>query len=285
MSIVFLNDAYLPMEEARISPMDRGFLFGDSIYEVIPTDQGKLIGFSLHMDRMQRGLQQVGNGMSWTHGKWMDLCHQLMDKNSIEHPAVYIQISRGADDYRFHAYPVEIESTVFAFAFESTQRFTPGETAVKGCKVSTSRDTRWKNCHIKSTSLLGNVMHFQQGYVQGKDETLLYNEKHELTEGSASNVFIVKDSVVITPPLDTQILPGVTRHILLDILRSEGSLNVEERIVTMDEVCDADEVWLTSSTKEIAPVTEIDGRTLGNGGPGAAWELAQKLYSTGKFNY
>ncbi|TNE76909.1 MAG: D-alanine aminotransferase, partial [Gammaproteobacteria bacterium] len=139
--------------------------------------------------------------------------------------------------------------------------------------------------HIKSTALLGNVMHFQHGYQQGADETLLFNERGELTEASACNAYIVKDGVVITPPLDNYKLPGITRYILLDLLRKDGRIPVEERAVTREEVFAADEVWVTSSSKEVVPVIEVDGRPVGSGDIGDVWLLAQQIYSAGKFDY
>ncbi|MGB0450426.1 MAG: aminotransferase class IV, partial [Porticoccaceae bacterium] len=143
----------------------------------------------------------------------------------------------------------------------------------------------WERCQIKSTALLGNVLHFQQGQEQGNDETLLFNADNQLTEASSCNAYIVKDGVVITPPLDNQLLPGITRHILLDILRRDGGIPVEERIVTMEEVHNADEVWITSSSKEIGAIVEIDGVPVGNGEIGDVWLAAQRLYSAGKYNY
>ena len=151
--------------------------------------------------------------------------------------------------------------------------------------MSTNRDLRWERCHIKSTALLGNVLHFQYGYEKGHGETLLFNGNNELTEASACNAFIVKDGRVITPALDHQKLAGITRLMLLDILRKDGGIPVEERVVTMDEVADADEIWITSSSKEIAPVTEVDGKPVGNGEVGDIWLAAQTLYSANKYNY
>ena len=155
----------------------------------------------------------------------------------------------------------------------------------KPYKLTSTQDLRWDRCQIKSTALLGNVLHFQQGYENGHDETLLYNANNELTEASACNVFIVKDNRVITPLLDNQKLAGITRLIVLGTLRSNGNIEVEERVVTMDEVRSADEVWITSSSKEIAPVTEIDGVPVGDGKVGDMWLRAQALYSAGKFDY
>ena len=285
MSVVFLNDTYLPMAEAKISPMDRGFLFGDGIYEVVPSYNGEMVGFAPHIDRMNNGLNAVEINLGWSHERWKDVCDILIEKNGAGNLALYLHVSRGADTRRFHAYPEDIEPTVFAFAFEIPPVPVADKTKVVGYKVAASRDLRWERCQIKSTALLGNVMHFQYGCQQGANETLLYNERNELTEASACNAYIVKDGVVITPLLDNQILAGITRHILLDLLRKDGSIPVEERIVTMAEVFDADEVWVTSSSKEVVPVIEIEGKPVGNGEIGDVWLAAQTIYSAGKLNY
>lgn len=285
MSIVYLNNDYLPMAEARISPMDRGFLFGDGIYEVVPSYDGKMVGFGPHIDRMIDGLNAIGIEFDWTHEQWREVCDNLISRNGGGNLGLYLHVSRGADDKRFHAYPEDVAPTVFAFAFDIAPPPVADKTQAKGYKVSTTQDLRWQRCNIKSTALLGNVMHFQHGHASGMNETLLYNGNNELTEASACNAYIVKDGTVITPPLDNQILPGITRLILLDVLRKDGSIPVQERAVTMDEVLAADEVWITSSSKEIAPVIEVDGNTIGDGQPGDVWVAAQKLYSAGKFNY
>ncbi len=285
MSIVYLNGSYMPLEEAKISPMDRGFLFGDGIYEVIPSYDGKLVGFGPHIDRMNEGLELIGINFQWTQNQWREVCSALTDKNEGSNLGVYLHVSRGADTKRFHAYPEDIEATVFAFVFEIPPAPVAEKAAVKGYKVSTTEDLRWKRCNIKSTALLGNVMHFQHGHAEGNNETILYNAEQNMTEGSACNAYIVKDGVVITPPLDSQILPGITRLMLLDILRKDGSIQVEERAVSMEEVRNADEVWLTSSSKEIAPVIELDGVAVGDGQVGDVWQQAQALYSAAKYNY
>lgn len=285
MSIVFLNDSYMPMEDAKISPMDRGFLFGDGIYEVIPSYEGKLVGFEPHIERMKNGMQEIGIQFDWSVDKWREVTEGLIEKNGRGNLGIYLHVSRGTDSKRFHAYPDNVMPTVFAFAFEIAAAPIADKTKAKGYKVSTTRDLRWERCHIKSTALLGNVMHFQQGFEQGANETLLFNANNELTEASACNAYIVKDGVVITPPLDNQILPGITRFMLLDILAKDGTIKVEERVVTMDEVFSADEVWVTSSSKEIAAVTEVDGKPVGNGQVGDVWQTAQTLYSAGKHNY
>jgi len=285
MSIAYLDGVYLPLEEAKISPLDRGFLFGDGIYEVVPSYAGNMVGFAPHIARMKNGLAAVGINLDWSEADWADLCNRLIKENGAGNLGIYLHVSRGADTKRFHGFPENIAPTVFAFAFGIAPPPVADKALVHSYKVSTDRDLRWERCHIKSTALLGNVLHFQQGYKQGHGETLLFNANNELTEASACNAFIVKDGIVSTPPLDNQLLPGITRHIVLDVLRQDGSIPVEERTVTMDEVASADEVWITSSSKEIAPVIEIDGVAVGNGEVGDVWLDAQALYTAGKFNY
>lgn len=285
MNIAFLNGSYQPLEEARISPLDRGFLFGDGIYEVVPSYSGKMVGFAPHIQRMNDGLDAIGIQLDWSDSDWLELCNQLIERNGGGNLGLYLHVSRGADSKRFHGYPENITPTVFAFAFEIAPPPVADKALAKKYRVTTDRDLRWERCQIKSTALLGNVLHFQHGYGQGNDETLLFNADNQLTEASSCNAYIVKDGVVITPPLDNQLLPGITRHILLDILRRDGSIAVEERIVTRDEVLSADEVWITSSSKEIGAVVEIDGVPVGNGEIGDTWLAAQKLYSAGKYNY
>ena len=285
MSIAFLDGSYMPIEQAKISPLDRGFLFGDGIYEVVPSYAGKMVGFAPHMLRMKSGLEAIGIKLDWSMDDWSELCQRLIAENGAGNLGIYLHVSRGADNKRHHAFPENIAPTVFAFTFEIAAAPIADKAKVKPYKVSTTRDLRWERCHIKSTALLGNVLHFQQGYEQGNDETLLFNADNQLTEASACNAFIVIDGTVITPPLDNQLLPGITRQIVLDVLRKDGRIKVEERSVSMDEVMNADEVWITSSSKEIAPVTEVDGKAVGNGEIGDIWLATQTLYSAGKFDY
>ncbi|MCF2946861.1 aminotransferase class IV [Paraglaciecola aquimarina] len=283
--IVFLNGDYLPMNEAKISPMDRGFLFGDGIYEMVPSYGGQLVGLGLHIKRMQNGLKAIGIQLDMGLSEWRDIALNLTKKNGSGNLGVYLHVSRGADVKRFHAFPENIQPTVFAFAFEIPAAPVADKTLTKQFKVNSALDKRWKHCDIKSTSLLGNVMHFQHSQDSGVNETILFNAQNELTEASACNVFVVKGTHIVTPPLDKQLLPGITRFMVLDILRQEPSLSIEERVVTMAEVQNADEIWLTSSSKEIVPVIELDGESVGDGKVGDIWQLAQTLYSKNKFSY
>src|SRR5210317_1728788 len=254
MSTVYLNGDYMPMDEARISPMDRGFLFGDGIYEVVPSYDGKLVGFTPHLERMQDGLDAIEIKLHVDHTAWRNIAEQLIERNGGGDLGIYFHVSRGADSKQHHAYPENITPTLYAFAFEIPPAPRPEKSAATPYTVSTAEDLRWRRCNIKSSALLGNVMHYQHGHSRGHSETILYNEAGELTEAAACNVFVVSNGVVATPPLDHQKLPGITRLMLLEILRRDGSIAVQERVVTVDELHDADEVWISSSSKEIAPV-------------------------------
>jgi D-alanine transaminase len=265
--------------------MDRGFLFGDGIYEVIPSYHGKMVGFGQHIARMQEGLGAIEIKLGWDDEKWHTLCTSLLEKNGNGNLGIYLHVTRGADSKRHHAYPEGIEPTVFGYAFEIPAPPIPNRDQIHPYSCATGHDMRWDRCNIKSISLLGNVMHYQQGYSKGHGEILLYNENNELTECGACNAYIVKDGVVATPILDNQILPGITRQLLLSVLAADGSIPVEERVITMDEVWDADEVWISSSSKEVVPVTQLDGKPVGDGKPGPIWEKAAKLYSAGKYDF
>lgn len=285
MSIVYLNGDYMPMEEAKISPMDRGFLFGDGIYEVVPSYDGKLVGFVPHMERMQDGLDAIEIDLKIIPGAWRVIAQELADRNGDGNLGIYFHVSRGTDSKRHHAYPDNIAPTIYAFAFEIPPAPIPDISAATPYTVSTTEDLRWKRCNIKSTALLGNVMHYQHGHAKGHNETILYNQDGELTEAAACNVYVIKDGVVATPLLDYQILPGITRQLVLSILGKDGNIPIEERTVTLAELHDADEVWISSSSKEIAPVIEIDGTPVGDGKVGPLWLAAQTLYSAHKYDY
>jgi len=283
MNTVYLNGSYMPMSEAKISPMDRGFLFGDGIYEVVPSYDGKLVGFGPHLKRMQEGLDAIEIKLKVDHEAWREIAMELIERNGGGDLGIYFHVSRGADSKRSHAYPENITPTLYAFAFDIPAAPVADKALAAQYKVSTTEDLRWKRCNIKSTALLGNVMHYQHGHAQGNNETILYNAEGDVTEAAACNVCIVKDGVVATPDLDYQKLPGITRLMVLDILRKDGSIPVEERKVSRAELLAADEVWITSSSKEIAPV--VDGSPVGDGLVGNVWLAAQALYTQHKFDY
>ncbi|MDX1537678.1 D-amino acid aminotransferase [Arsukibacterium sp.] len=287
MSIVYLNGDFIPAAEARISPMDRGFLFGDGIYEVIPSYNGRFVGFKPHIARMQDGLAQLSIEPGLALADWQSICQRLLTDNRAtngDNQAVYIQVSRGTDTKRNHAFPANIKATVFAYAFPIAAEPVADKSKATTFNVVTGQDLRWQRCHIKSTSLLGNVLHYQQGYASGAQEILLFDKDGNLTEGAAVNVFVIKDGVIATPPLTTKLLPGITRLLLLNILRKHSSIKVEERDISEQEVFAADEIWLTSSSKEIAPVLKVNEHTVGTGEVGDVWLAAQQLFSAHKYD-
>ncbi|MBB1421495.1 aminotransferase class IV [Pseudoalteromonas sp. SG43-7] len=285
MSTVYLNGDYMNAEHAKISPMDRGFLFGDGIYEVIPAYNGNMLGFAAHIERMKNGLNELEIVLAYTADTWREICQQLCEKNHGENLGIYLHVSRGADTKRAHAYPSGITPTVFAYAFEIPAQPVSDIDNATTYTVSVEQDKRWQRCHIKSTALLGNVIHYQHGAAAGNKETILYNRLDELTEASSSNVFIVKDGVISTPPLDNQILPGITRWLILTILHSHSDFKVQERIITKQELFAADEVWITSATKEVGPVVKLNGQLVADGKPGKIWQQVQSLFTEHKFDY
>ncbi|GFD67941.1 D-amino acid aminotransferase [Alteromonas sp. KUL106] len=286
MTIAFLNGEYMPLSEAKISPMDRGFLFGDGIYEVIPTYSGHAVGFNGHATRMAQGLEAIEISNPYTAEQWQDILSNLVAKNKTfiesENIGVYFHVSRGTDTKRFHAYPKHIAPTVFGFAFEIAPPQPTVKADVKPFKVALQQDKRWQRCHIKSTSLLGNVMHYQAGVDAGVNETILYNGEGMITEASSCNVFMVKNERIYTPPLNHELLPGVTRAIAIEAFKQAG-LVVTETWFTKEDLLEADEVWLTSSSKEVAPVVEVNGKQIGTGKVGDVWEKAIKAYHAYKF--
>ncbi|MEL0088170.1 MAG: aminotransferase class IV [Halieaceae bacterium] len=289
MAIAFLNGDYLPLEEARISPMDRGFLFGDGIYEVIPSYGGRLVGFDRHTDRLCEGLGAIGLSMPFSPKKLHEILTNLLNQNSALNSdgnlGLYLQITRGEQPQRNHRFPDTVRHTSFAFPFSIPAPKAGDPEQSETFRVITRRDLRWSRCHIKSVSLLGNVLHMMEGVAQSCEEILLFNDNDELTEASTSNVFIVKDGEIYTPPLDHQKLGGITRNMLIDILRDHGTVPCHEMAVSREQVATADEVWLSSSTKELSPVTEIDGCKVGSGGPGPFWSMAQSLLNLHRFDY
>ncbi|WP_445428475.1 aminotransferase class IV [Alishewanella sp. HL-SH05] len=287
MSTVYLNGQFIPASEAKISPMDRGFLFGDGIYEVIPSYHGRFVGFAPHITRLHNGLAELSIQHGMTEARWAALCQQLLTLNQPnmgDNLAVYIQVSRGADTKRNHAFPTDIQPTVFAYAFAIAAEPVADKHQATTYHAVTGNDLRWQRCHIKSTSLLGNVLHYQQGKDQGAQEILLFDREGFLTEGAAVNVFVIKNGEIATPPLSNKLLPGVTRLLLLQILRQHSQLKVVERDISYDEVLSADEIWLTSSSKEIAPVTMLNKQPVGNGQVGDIWLHAQQLFSQYKYS-
>lgn len=284
MTTAYLNGDFVALEDARISPMDRGFLFGDGIYEVIPSYGGRMVGFKRHMQRLNQGLQAIELDNPLSDEGWQQLLLQLMEHNDGSALGLYLQVTRGASMVRNHKFPADTPQTIFAYPFEVNAPCDGNPEQASCYRVATATDRRWRRCDIKSVALLGNVLHMMEGVSAGADEVLLFNEQDELTEAAACNAFVVVGNDIITPPLDREKLPGITRNMLVDILASEG-IAVNETAVTRDMLSSADEVWLTSSTKEVAPVIAVDGRAVNGGKPGPVWSRAQTLFAQHRFTF
>lgn len=277
MDTVFLNGAFMPVGEARISPLDRGFLFADGIYEMIPAYNGTLFRLDEHLARLENSLARVRIRNPRDRGQWGELLRELVRRNGSGNQAVYLQITRGAAARRDHAFPGDdLEPTVFAMSSPVTPPQADIPETAQGVAAITRDDIRWARCDIKSVSLLPNILLRQQAVETGASESILVRDGF-VTEGSASNVFMVRDGVIATPPRSHQILGGITRDLVIELCRDHG-LAVEEREISESELREADELWITSSTKEVVPVVTLNRAAVGNGEPGPVWKQLARHY-------
>jgi len=274
MDIVYLNGQFLPAQEARISVFDRGFLFGDSVYEVIPFYQG--VGFRLqeHLHRLDHSLRAVRIKSDLD---WEQILNQLVVANGGGNLSVYLQITRGDAGKRSHAYSDTLTPTVFACCSRIKDIWQAGADDVKPIKAIVTEDLRWHRCDIKSTCLLPNILVLQQAKDQAVDEALFARNDH-LTEGTSCNLFLVKRGVLHTPKISSEILGGVTRQLIL-AQADEHGIQYQEMDITYKQLLNADEVWVCSSTRGIIPVIEVDGNKIGKGQKGPLWEKMFELFS------
>jgi D-alanine transaminase len=274
MPTAWLNGVFLPLEEAHVSVLDRGFLFGDGVYEVIPVYGGRLFRLAHHMKRLDNSLAGVRIANPLTHEEWEAVLNELVARNEGSDQAVYLKVTRGADKKRDHAFPDGIKPT--AFAMSSPMPGARDLSKETGVTAITLPDIRWKLCNIKAITLLPNVMLRQRAVEAGSAEAILINAGYAI-EGAASNLFMVKNGVLITPPNSSALLPGITRDLILE-LAANNAIPFREADIHEDELFDADEVWLTSSTREISPVISIDDKPVGSGTPGQLWQRMSQLY-------
>jgi D-alanine transaminase len=264
----WLNGEFLPLAEARISPLDRGFLFADGVYEVVPVHRGRPFRLREHLARLDRSLDGIRIARPLSHEQWSAVVGELARRAGAAEQLVYVQVTRGTEFGRNHLFPpADVPPTVFAF----TGPYPPpsAETLEKGLATVTLRDIRWDRCDIKSVALLGNVLLRQQAQDQGASEALLLRDG-QLMEGSSSTVFIVTRGVLATPPNSHHILPGTSRDAIVDLARDWRPCEVRPIAATELETCD--EVWIASAGRGVLPVTRIDGRPVGDGKPGRAWQ-------------
>jgi D-alanine transaminase len=272
--VVYLNGEYLPQSQARISVLDRGFLFGDGVYEVIPVFGGKPLRLDEHLDRLKRSMNRVSLDNPMTNEQWHEVFQSLLAKNPGSDRAIYLQVTRGAAPIRDLSIVADINPTVFIMVNDiKPVDYTRLELGIEAITVE---DFRWKACDIKSVSLIANVMIRMQANQSNAVDAIMVRDGL-LTEGTASNIFVVHDGVIATPPKSECLLPGITRDLVIELASANG-MQVEERDINEDELESADEIWLTSSTREIAPVAKINGQIVGEGRAGEYWKRIIAIY-------
>jgi D-alanine transaminase len=270
---VFLNGQFLPLEEAKVPVLDRGFIFGDGVYEVVPVYSKVPFRLEEHLARLERSLGAVGIRNPHTREQWRGFITGLIERQSFEDQAVYFQVTRGVAK-RDHAFPKHAEPTVFMM---SNPLVPPPPAQVEsGASAITARDNRWLRCDIKSISLIGNVLLRQLSAEAEAVETILFRDG-KLTEASSSNVFVVKGGVIQSPPKNELILPGITYDVVVELARANG-MALEFRDIKEAELRAADEIWVTSSSKEVLAVVRLDDAPVGDGRPGPVFRRIYRLY-------
>lgn len=271
--IVYLNDTFLPIEQAYVPVLDRGFIFGDGIYEVIPVYSRRPFRLDEHLERLQNSLDGVRITNPHTHADWKRLVYALIERNTPEDQYVYLHVTRGVAR-RDHAFPKDAVPTVFMMSnplvTSSREQVESGVTAVSAV------DNRWDRCDIKAISLLPNVLLRQMAVDAGATETVMFRDGM-LTEGAASNIFAVEDGTVLAPPKDNHMLPGITYDLVLELAKENG-IPVHVGKFDQARICNADELWMTSSTKEILAITSLDGKAIASGKPGPIFWRMHALY-------
>jgi D-alanine transaminase len=270
---VFLNGRLLPVEQATVSVLDRGFIFGDGVYELVPVYSRVPFRLEEHLARLERSLGETRIRNPYARTQWRAHIYALIDAQPFEDQGIYFQVTRGAAK-RDHAFPANVEPTVFMM---SNPLVNPQSAQVeKGASAVSAQDYRWLRCDIKSISLIGNCLLRQLSAETGAAETILFRDG-KLTEASASNVFIVKRGLIVSPPKSNLILPGITYDVVVELARANG-LPLEFKDIPDAEVRAADELWVTSSSKEVLAIVELDGKRIGDGRPGPVFRRMFQLY-------
>lgn len=272
MTTVYLNGNFIPLEQAQVPVLDRGFIFADGVYEVIPVFSGKPFRLKEHFERLRNSLDGISLQLDYDGEKWQSLTDQLLAMNRVTGDAsIYVQVTRGVAE-RNHFYQSDFTPTVFIYCKPSQRT-----DVSRGVSAVTHEDIRWQYCHIKAVALLPNVMMKQ--YARDKDgsiEAILHRDGY-VTEGAASNVFVVTGDAVSTPPKSNRLLPGITRDLVVELIGA-SRYQCLEAPVSREQLLQADEIWLTSSTLGIAPVVRLDGRPVRDGKPGPVWRDVDAIY-------
>ena len=271
--MVFLNGKYLPAGDAKVSVLDRGFIFGDGVYELVPVYSRVPFRLGEHLARLERSLAAVAIRNPYSREQWREIIFRLIDQQPFDDQGVYFQVTRGVAK-RDHAFPKNVEPTVFMMSNALVNP--PAEQVERGGAAVSAQDNRWLRCDIKSISLVGNVLLRQLSAEAGAAETILFRDG-KLTEASASNVFIVRRGVIQSPPKSSLILAGITYDVVAE-LAAANDLPLEFREITETEVRAADEIWVTSSSREVFAIVSLDGAKIGDGRPGPVFRRMHQLY-------
>ena len=275
--IVYLNGQYLPIEDAKVSVLDRGFIYGDGVYELIPVYRRQAFRLPQHLARLQHSLDGIRLANPHTDAEWTSIVAEMVARQPFDNQGVYFQVTRGVAK-RDHTFPKDVPATVFMM---SNPLATPSvEQIERGVAVVTAEDNRWQRCDLKTLSLVGNVLMRQLAADADAVETVMFRDGH-LTEASASNVLAVIGGAIVAPPKDRQILPGITYGATFDFAQEAG-IPFEIRTVSRAETLAADELWLTSSTKEVLAVTTLDGRPFAGGKPGPLFRKMHAVFQAHK---
>ena len=277
MSDVFLNGKFIPADEAKVSVLDRGFVFGDGVYEVIPVYDGYCFKLKNHLKRLQNSLDESKIVNPYSEKQWEMLLKKLINLHLGGDQVLYIQVTRGVA-VRDHVFPENTKPTVFVMS--NLMQGVPEKYKKNGISAISLKDSRWQKCNIKSTSLLPNCLLKQQAKDAGAEEALLISDGY-LTEGSTSNAYAVIDGVIYTAPKSGKILAGITREVVISLASKAGIRLIEEPVAEF-KLTDVDELWTSSSTKEVLPITRLNGVKVGEGIPGPVWQKIDALYQHAK---
>jgi len=276
--MVYLNGKFIKKDQAFVSVMDRGFLFGDSVYEVLPVYNGNFFCIKPHLNRLAESLKATNISNPYSFEQWSEILHELIAHHpNRQYQSIYLQVTRGCDVDRKHTYG-ELSPTVYmqSTPFQNSNK----DQYMLGGSAITRNDIRWSQCNTKATSLLANIMYAQEAKQNNVDEVILCRE-NVVTECSSSNLFIIKDGCVYTHPKGSHILPGITREVVLECADYCG-INTEEVAISKDDLLNADEVWISSSTREVLPITRIDNTFINQGKVGDIWPLVYDRFQVEK---